>query len=417
MKLTDLYGTLGYEPSSGQLQFHESDARFKVLIAGARFGKSLAASKDVLRDLLCAATRGWMVGPTFALARPEFDYLVNDVRSRLRLAVCEELSSLKGEHAFVRFTNGSEVHCVSARRPESLLGQEVDWMILCEAAHLQREAYERFLRARLTSRNGRLLVPTTPHGHNWIKGLYERGMAPSQDWQSFRFATWDNPRVSAREIEAARAELPAEVFDEQFGGAFVARAGRVYSGFERAVHVRPLTPEPGSTFWRGVDFGFTNPFVCLWATLDRDDRLLVFDEYFCAGGTLSQHAAEIRRRDDALRAQGCLCAGGVADPSGRAEREELAGQGVALWPAENALLAGIDAVRRRLNARGDQSPGLVIDPRCSNLVREFESYCFEKAVGGDEPLPTKRDDHCLDALRYLCMALGRRVDWRGVTLF
>lgn len=417
MKLTDLYARLDYTPSSGQLQFHESDARFKVLIAGARFGKSLAASKDVLRDLLCAQTRGWMVGPTFALARPEFDYLVNDVRSRLRLAVCEELTSPRAEHAFVRFTNGSEVHCVSASRPENLLGQEVDWMILCEASHLQREAYERFLRARLTSRNGRLLVPTTPKGHNWIKGLYDRGIVQGQDWQSFRFATWDNPRVSAKEIEAARAELPAEVFDEQFGGAFVARAGRVYPEFERAAHVRPLALAQGSMFWRGVDFGFTNPFVCLWATLDRDGRLLVFDEYFRAGATLSQHAAEIRRRDDALRAQGCLCAGGVADPSGRAEREELAGLGVTFWPAENALLAGIDAVRQRLRSRDNECRGLLIDPVCANLVREFESYCYEKAAGGDEPLPTKRDDHCLDALRYLCMALGRRVDWQGVTLF
>lgn len=417
MNLYDFYSSLGYEPSAAQVVFHDSDARFKVLIAGARFGKSLAASKDVLRDLVCGQTRGWMVGPTFTLARPEYEYVVNDVRSRLRLAVSEELNSRRSEHAFVRFANGSEVYCVSASRPETLLGQEVDWMILCEAAHLSRESYERFLRARLTSREGRLIVPTTPRGHNWIKGLYERGIEPGRAWQSFRFATWDNPRVAAAEIEAARSELPAEVFDEQFGGAFVARAGRVYPEFERAVHVRPVPRAAGTLFWRGVDFGFTNPFVCLWAVLDRDDCLQVVDEYYCAGATLSQHAAEIKRRDEALHARGLLCAGGVADPSGRVEREELANLGVALWPAENALLAGIDAVRQRLRPRADRTRGLWVDPRCANLVREFESYCYERPVGQSEPLPAKRDDHCLDALRYLCMALGRRVDWRGVSLF
>lgn len=96
---------------------------------------------------------------------------------------------------------------------------------------------------------------------------------------------------------------------------------------------------------------------------------------------------------------------------------ELAGLGATFGLLRTLLLAGIDAVRQRLRSRDNESRGLLIDPVCANLVREFESYCYEKAAGGDEPLPTKRDDHCLDALRYLCMALGRRVDWQGVTLF
>ncbi len=410
------YTELGYEPHFGQLQFHASDARFKVLIAGARFGKSLAASKDVLRDLLAGQTRGWLVGPTFALALPEFEYVMNDARSRLCLGVSTQNQGRRGEHAFAQFENGSEVHCMSAQRPQGLLGREVDWMILCEAAHLDRDAYERFLRARLATREGRLLVPTTPHGHNWIKELYEKGITPSRDWKSFRFATWDNPRISASEIEAAREDLAPEVFDEQFGGAFVARAGRVYAEFERAVHVRECQPPTGAQFWHAIDFGFTNPFVCLWGALDHDDRLCVFDEYHCASQTLDVHAREIKRRDDALIARGLLPAGGVADPAGRVEREELARHGIMLGAAENALLAGIDAVRQRLRPRPDGTRGLWIDPRCASLVREFEGYCYEKMAGGEEPLPLKREDHCLDALRYLCMALSRRVDWRGVRL-
>ena len=412
-----VFAQLGYEPHAGQLQFHNSDARFKVLIAGARFGKSLAAGKDVLRDLLCGQTRGWLVGPTFALTRPEFDYLLADARGRLALGVSSYSEGKSGEGARVRFDSGAEVQCMSAQRPEGLLGREVDWMILCEGAHLDRDAYERFLRARLATRQGRLLVPTTPHGHNWIKELYEKGIAQTGEWQSFRFATWDNPRIAAQEIEAARAELSPEVFDEQFGGAFVARAGRVYSEFERAVHVRACRPGAGALFWHAVDFGFTNPFVCLWGALDHDERLLVFDEYHCASQTLHTHGQEIKRRDDELRAQGLLAAGGVADPAGRVEREELARHGLSLWPAENALLPGIDAVRQRLRVRPDGTRGILVDPRCTNLVREFEGYCYEKFAKGEEPLPLKRDDHCLDALRYLCMALSRRVDWRGVRRF
>jgi hypothetical protein len=414
--MNSVYTEIGYEPHAGQLQFHDSDARFKVLIAGARFGKSLAASKDVLRDLLSSQTRGWLVGPTFALTQPELEYLVLDATLRLGLGITAQSQGKRGDHSFVHFENGSEVHCMSAQRPQALLGREVDWMILCEAAHLDRDAYERFLRARLATREGRLLVPTTPHGHNWIKSLYDKGIAPGSDWQSFRFATWDNPRIAAAEVEAARAELSQEVFDEQFGGAFVARAGRVYPEFERAVHVQACEPQAGAQFWHGIDFGFTNPFVCLWAALDHDDRLCVLDEYHCSSQTLDVHAREIKRRDEALIARGLLCAGGVADPAGRVEREELVRQGINLGAAENALLAGIDAVRQRLKPRQDGTRGMLIDPCCANLVRELEGYCYDKSASETEPLPLKREDHCLDALRYVCMALSRRVDWRGVRL-
>lgn len=413
MELTDLFAAIHYAPHFGQVRFHASDARFKVLIAGARFGKSLAAGKDVLRELLAADSRGWMVGPTFSLARPEFDYLIHDAEARLALALTAMRSGGRG-HVEARFANGASVSCLSAKHPASLLGREVDWMILCEAAHIGRDAWERFLRGRLVSRRGRLVVPTTPRGHNWLKDLYERGLGGDPAWESFRFATWDNPLVSAQEIESARQELAPEVFDEQFGGAFTARAGRVYPEFERARHVAAIELFSGMRFWRGVDFGFTNPFSCLWVALDSDDRLLVFDEFRAAGATLAELAAEISRRDEAIRARGLLCAGGVADPSGRAQREELARLGIMLAPADNSLGAGIDAVRRRLRERKDGRPGLLIDPRCAGLIGEFEGYCYEEASGGEEALPRKLHDHSLDALRYVCMTLTQRVGWRGV---
>ena len=52
MKQEEFFHLLKYAPHAGQLKFHDSDARFKVLIAGARFGKSLASAKETLIELL-----------------------------------------------------------------------------------------------------------------------------------------------------------------------------------------------------------------------------------------------------------------------------------------------------------------------------------------------------------------------------
>jgi hypothetical protein len=409
MNYIQLLEATDYFPHVGQLRFHESDARFKVLIAGARFGKSLAAGKEVLRELLTSTSHGWLIGPTRALTMPEFAHLAGSA---------EKLAVLAGTRAHAEYdslllSHGGRVDCLSARVPHSLLGKEVDWMILCEAARLDSETFWRVLRARLTTRQGRLIVPTTPWGHNWIEQLYQRGLGGVTDWESFRYATWDNPLIAPSEIEDARSQLPAEVFDEQYGGAFTARSGRVYAEFERAVHVRDALAAPqGAVFFRALDFGYVNPFVCLWGALDNDDRLLVFDEYVATCRTLDVHAAEIARRDETNIARGLVAGFCVADPAGRGEREELARMGLPNARAENALSAGIDAVRRRLGRRADGTRGLLIASHCHNLIREFESYCFADGAGAREALPLKGNDHCLDALRYLCMALSRRVGWR-----
>src|SRR5690606_1360121 len=138
-----------------------------------------------------------------------------------------------------------------------------DWLILCEAAHLDSEAFMRYLRGRLTTRRGRLLVPTTPRGFNWIHRLYDLGLKDDGEWQSFRFPTWANPLIAPEEIESARKALPPEVFDEQYGGAFTSPAGAVYREFQPAVHVVPeLAVPPGSIIYKSIDFGFTNPLCC-----------------------------------------------------------------------------------------------------------------------------------------------------------
>lgn len=406
MKAEDLFNTITYEPHVGQIRFHDSDARFKVLIAGARFGKSLAAARDVMGDLLTRGTRGWLVGPTYALARPEYEYIRDDLR-RMGMPFSESARGIAGAARLV--TPGqSEVRCLSAHSPHSLLGREIDWLILCEAAHIKREAFERFLRARLATRSGRLIVPTTPRGHNWIHELYSRGLG-QENWESFRYATWDNPNISAEEIESAKQSLPPETWDEQFGGAFTSPAGRVYREFEPLVHAcEKLSPPEGAVIYKGIDFGYTDPTVCLWATIDGDGRLLILREHRRKNLNMLVHARIIRAVDDEFAAMGCAIGPAFADPAGAMERDTLAREGVRTVAAKNDLAGGIALVRQRLALRDDGTPGLRIDRRCRDLVREFEGYQWSESSLPGERVPRKGNDHALDALRYLCVALSRK---------
>ncbi|MCC7508729.1 MAG: hypothetical protein IT464_05110 [Planctomycetes bacterium] len=413
MIFTELFEAIGYSPHIGQVRFHASDKRFKLLIAGARFGKSLAAAKDVLPHLIAGRSTGWLVGPTYGLAQPEFRYLTTDIRDRLGVEVVQQKAGGRDGYSRVLTSWGGELWCLSANRPEGLLGHEIDWLILCEAAHIPREAFERFLRARLSTRNGKLVIATTPRGFNWVHELYQLGTGDHEDWAAFRHATWDNPLIAPREIEAARATLPPETFDEQYGGAFTSNAGAVYREFEPALHVVPNLQAPeGAIIYRGIDPGFTNPTCCLWATVDHDGRLLVLREHYASRLTADLHAAAIRAIDGEYRDRGHPIGQAWIDPSSCGFQAELAREEVFTTNAANQVLAGIDVVRRLLRRRGDGTPGMRIDTRCHNLVREFEQYRWHEGARPGERVPRKQDDHALDALRYLCLELRRRVDWK-----
>lgn len=412
MMQPDVFAQTRYAPHEGQRQFHASGGRFKVLIAGARFGKSLAAAKDVLADPVAAPTRGWVVAPTYAMARPEFEAILDDLRARLHVPLQAVTDGGRSGPSHLVTPWGAEVWCLSALRPQGLLGQSVDWLVMAEAAHIDGEVFERYLRARLSSTTGRMVVPTTPRGLNWVHDLYNRATEGDPEWHSFRFATWDNPLVPAAEIESARRVLPAKTFDEQYGGAFTTVHGLVYREFSRTRHVAPITAPEGAVVYRAIDAGYTNATCCLWACRDADDRLLVLREHYLCLATADRHAAAIHAIDAELEAQGLVIGPAWIDPSGVTLGAELAKHNIRTSQARNDLHPGIECVRMLL--AGDGKPRLVIDPRCVNLLREIEGYRWQDTSRHGERVPVKQDDHALDALRYLAYTLYRNVVWQKV---
>lgn len=414
MSYRDVFHAIGYQPHAGQELFHASDARFKVLVAGARFGKSLAAARDVLPELLASDGRGWLVAPTYALARPEFRYLRDDLLHGLGAHLPTLVDGGRHGHSRLVTDWGAEVLALSAQRPEGLLGEELDWVILCEAAHLDGEVLPRFLRARLSTRGGRLVLTTTPRGYNWVHELYQLGLKGEPGWHSQLNPTWDNPLIPPHEIASARAMLPEEAFDEQYGGRFTSPAGAVYREFEPARHVaRGLEAPPGAIFYKGIDFGYTNPFCCVWAAVDGEGRVLVLREYMRAGRTTDENAAAVRAVDDELIARGYVRGGAWADPSGATEMQTLRQNGVPCSAAKADLRGGISLLRMALKDGPDGKPRLLVDASCRRLIREFGLYRWEEGSSPQERVPRKQDDHALDALRYLVFALRSNVGWES----
>jgi len=181
----------------------------------------------------------------------------------------------------------------------------------------------------------------------------------------------------------------------------------VFADFDPAVHVRPVDYHPDLPLYRALDFGFVNPFVCLWIQIGDDGVVRVIDEYVRSRATIDVHAAEIKARtpvsEEQVAATFCDPAGaGVNDVTGTSTVRELRTLGIATRFRKSAILDGIEHIRRAIRS-GDGRPSLVISPKCPRLIEAMQCYHYPDHAThapGELPLKDGTYDHPIDALRY-----------------
>ena len=177
------------------------------------------------------------------------------------------------------------------------------------------------------------------------------------------------------------------------------RRNAVFPHFDPAIHVKADQPSTGSVSL-AIDFGFANPFACLWLRTDPDGRTFVVDEYVQEHRMMQEHITEIRSRPwgKVLRI--------ACDPAGAGPNEQTAISNVALLRShgfkvhyrKSRIVDGLELIRAALRPAAGQ-PTLFIHPRCTRLIRAMESYRYPDTPS-ESPLKDGEHDHLIDALRY-----------------
>jgi hypothetical protein len=179
----------------------------------------------------------------------------------------------------------------------------------------------------------------------------------------------------------------------------------VFDQFDPAEHVQPIDYDPNLPLYRSLDFGFVNPFVCLWIQVDGDGVVRVLDEYVRSRATIDAHAAQITQRtpggEQRVAATFCDPAGsGVNDVTGTSTVRELRSLGIVTRYRRSGILEGIELIRRAIRA-GDGKSRLLISPRCQRLIEAMQCYHYpETGSAAELPLKDGLHDHPIDALRY-----------------
>jgi predicted phage terminase large subunit-like protein len=194
----------------------ESEARWKVLCAGRRFGKTRLGVQMCMENAL-EGKRAWWVAPTFAIARVGWRAIEAAAMS-FPAKIRPKVSIANME---VHFENGGFIAAKSADNPQRLRGEGLDFLVMDEAAFVKPEVWREVLRPTLTERKGKGLFISTPMGmNNWFYDLWQNAQ-DDENWETFRFSTLDNPAIDPDELEIAKKEVGSIIYTQEYLAEFV----------------------------------------------------------------------------------------------------------------------------------------------------------------------------------------------------
>jgi hypothetical protein len=249
-----------YKPHQSQLEVHSSNKRFRIVVAGRRFGKSLLASRECMAWMIKPNQMVWIVAPTYELTKKVFREVFWGFHHHLTKWVKKSSEA----DLSIELANGSILKCKSADNPVSLLGEGLNFLIIDEASRVPEQVWNEALRPTLTDKKGEVLLISTPQGMNWFQQAFVRGQDPNEkDYQSWQFPSGTNPHLPQDEIAEAKRTLPERVFKQEYLAEFVSDAGTVFRNVDNCIKGTIEEPQPNTRYILGVDLGKFQDFTVI----------------------------------------------------------------------------------------------------------------------------------------------------------
>jgi len=224
-----------------QREVFNSTARFKIVAAGRRFGKSRLAAWILLIEALQSTSKDvFYVAPTYQQARDIMWGVLKELGHEVISAAHENTSVLT-------LVNGRKIYLKGADRPDTLRGVGLAYVVIDEYADIKPNVWEQILRPALADVQGGALFIGTPKGRNHFYELWKYADGQKDDdWESFHYSSYDNPLIPASEIEAAKNSMSSFAFRQEFMASFEAASRDIFK--EDWIHIDEDEPEDGNYF-------------------------------------------------------------------------------------------------------------------------------------------------------------------------
>lgn len=337
--------------------------RFNVLQCGRRSGKTTLGIDLAADTALDGKPAGWFA-PTYKI--------LSDAWRELVAALRDVTEHVDQQERRLELITGGVIECWSLDTPDPARGRKYARALIDEAGMVRdlENSWNGAIRPTLADYQGDAWFFGTPKGHNYFHRLFLKGQQGHEDWVSWRFGTLANPIIAPEEVDAARRDMPPQVFAQEFEGVPADDGGNPFGLAAIRANIVPELSKSAPAVW-GVDLAKSQDWT--WAlALDGNGRVCVSERWQAPwSATLERLAGMIGTSG----ARALVDSTGVGDPiveqlqsrcGGLVEGYKFTAQ------SKQQLMEGLAAAIHQ--GRVQYPDGL--------LVGELESYGYEYTKSG-----------------------------------
>lgn len=384
-----------------QAEVFNSKARFKVVVAGRRWGKSQLSKISIMRAARRPNLLIWYVAPSYRMCK---QIMWLEIQSAIPKKWIKKINET---NLSITLINNTRIELKGADNPDSLRGVGVDFLVMDEVQDISADAWKLVLRPTLASTGGHGLFIGTPKAYNLLYELYMLGQdfknVVAHKWESWQFPTITSPFIPEEEIEAARHDMDEKSFAQEFLASFEVMSGRVYHAFERKRNVKRCAFNPKLPIWVGQDFNLS-PMSSVILQPQPNGEVWAVDEIVLTSSNTEEVASELERKY--WRTKGNVTI--YPDPNGASKQHARGESDLDIFREHGFtkikhrkrtpwIADRVNSVNR-LCCSADGTVRFYADPKCKHLINSLEQTIYKD---GTREVDKKGDcEHSADALGY-----------------
>ncbi len=279
-------------------------------------------------------------------------------------------------------------------------------LVYCDEITLYPESIIDMIDTRLSNPHSMGFASMNPsHPSHKVKSWIDKAENGDPNYYALHYTLDDNPYVDESYKQRIRDSLSGLFYKRNYLGLWCLAEGAIFDFFDRKIHVVSRPPCAAEYWVAGIDYGSVNPFCCLLVGISTGKynqsgkKIWVEKEFYWdpkvtgRQKTNSEFAKDVQ---NFLEPYSVKCI--YIDPSAQSFQLELQRMGMHVVHANNDVESGIGVMTSEM-----KKGNLYVCDECVNTIREIESYVWDpKKADKGEDAPLKKDDHSIDALRYVC---------------
>ena len=404
-----------YKPRELQNFLHKKidKHRFNVLVLHRRAGKTVMMINHILRSALTNPlpnSRYAFLSPTFKQGKSTaWDYIKQ---------FAGKIPGTKFNESELRcdLPNGSRITILGAENDQALRGIFLDGCVFDETQSIKPTIFPEIIRPALADRKGWCVFIGTPKGRNYFYELHQQAKE-NKEWYTCVFKASETKILDNDELNAAKAVMSSDLYDQEFECSFQAAItgsyfGSIIENLEKQSRICDVPYDDNldvETWW---DLGL-NDSTSIWFAQRYKGEIRLIDYYENSGYGLDHYSDIIDHRgydyskhiaphDIKVRELGNM---------GKSRLESALELGISFEVAPKLSIEdGIEAVRKALpNCWFDKN-------KCKDAIEYLKAYqkrwddknqCFK-----NKPLHNYAS-HCADSFRTGIIGYGAEIsNWK-----